>query len=165
MRTTISEIEITASDSGYVTAISGYRPRQAGLPRRDLRGGRSRAARPPSGVMRYDRPRVRVSDTPHPQARVEQARIGLATLALAALLSAMAVGGLLGLAQLRAGAAPDAATTVVQVRAGEPLTEVAARVAPGAPVQETVHRIVQLNALGDAQAASGGTLIVPAPGR
>ncbi|WP_067898414.1 hypothetical protein [Nocardia vaccinii] len=166
MRTTISEIDITASDSGYNAAVPGRRPRAAGAARRNTRAGRSRVARPPAGVMRYDRPRVRFAQTPHPQTRVERARIGFATLALAALLSALAVGGLLGIAQLRAGAgASPAATTVVQVREGEPLAEVAARVAPGVPVRQTVDRIVQLNSLRGAQVATGGTLIVPTSGR
>lgn len=165
MRTTISEIEITASDSGFDAVMPGHRPRAAGVGRREVRAGRLRTARPPSGVMRYDRPRVRFAETPHPQARVEQARIGFAALALAALLSALAVGGLLGIAQLRAGAVPSPTTTVVQVHDGEPLAEVAARVAPGVPVRETVDRIVQLNSLRGAQVATGGTLIVPTSGR
>ncbi|WP_157120898.1 hypothetical protein [Nocardia miyunensis] len=165
MRTTISEIDITASDSGHATAVPGHRPRAAGAARRNVRAVRSHTARPPSGVVRYERPRVRFAQTPHPQARVEQARIGLATMALAALLSAVAVGGLLGIAQLRAASAPSPATTVVQVREGEPLAEVAARVAPGVPVRQTVDRIVQLNSLRGAQVATGGTLIVPTSGR
>lgn len=164
MRTTISEIDITASDSEYC-AVPVRRPQAVRVGRRQVRSGRPRTARPPSGVMRYDRPRVRFADTPHPQTRVEQARIGFATLALAALLSAVAVGGLLGIAQLRAGAVPSAPTTVVQVREGEPLTEIAARVAPDVPVRQTVDRIVRLNSLQGAQAAPGGTLIVPASGR
>ncbi|MQY17670.1 LysM peptidoglycan-binding domain-containing protein [Nocardia macrotermitis] len=165
MRTTISETDVTARDSGYDAALPGHRPRAVAPVRRSTRAGRPRAARPPSGVMRYDRPRVRFAETPHPQDRVEQARIGFATLAVAALLSALAVGGLLGVAQLRAGAVPAPTTTVVQVREGEPLAEVAARVAPGVPVAQTVDRIVRLNALQDAQVAAGGTLIVPTSGR
>ena len=161
MRTTISEIDNAASYSGYGAAAPARRPRTTGAPRRDVRAGCTRAGRPPSGVMRYNRPRLRFAGTPHPQARV-----GFATLALAALLSALAVGGLLGIAQLRAGAVPSPApTTVVQVREGEPLAEVAARVAPGVPVRQTVDRIVQLNSLRGAEVVGGGTLIVPTSGR
>lgn len=166
MRATISEINVTASDSEYAAAVPARRPRVTGVARRDVRAGCSRVARPPSRGVRYDRPRVRFAGTPHPQIRLEQARIGFATMALATLLSALAVGGLLGIAQLRSGAAPSPApTTVVQVREGEPLAEVAAWVAPGIPVRQTVDRIVQLNSLRDAQVATGGTLIVPTSGR
>lgn len=164
MRTTISEFDVTATDPAPVAAPRAFRQsrpsaRPAGVAcGADIR--RPRAMRPASPGVRYGHARVRASHVPHPAARVERARLGLATLALAALLSAAAVSGLLELAQLRSGAAAPR-TTVVQVREGEPLSEVAARVAPGTPVRETVRKIEELNALQGAQAASGGTLIVP----
>jgi hypothetical protein len=165
MHTTISDIDITTSDittsdPGYAAAAPGCRPRAAVVACDEVYAGRSGLSRPPSGVVRYDHTRVPVSESPHPRTRVEQARIGLAMLALAALLSAVAVGGLFGLAQWRA----DSATSVVQTHAGEPLAEVAAQVAPSA-VRETVHRIVQPNFPAVPQAPSRGTVIVPAPGR
>ncbi|WP_280337848.1 LysM peptidoglycan-binding domain-containing protein [Nocardia wallacei] len=66
---------------------------------------------------------------------------------------------------MRASAPAGESTAVVQVGAGESLSEVAARVAPGVPVRDTVRKIVELNGLRGAEVSSGRTLIVPASGR
>jgi|GEM_PF-6530807 len=166
MRTTISEFDVTTTVPGRGAAPRGFRPpRPSGVVCGGAGNRGPRAVRPPAPGVRYGRARVRASRVAHPDARVERARLGLATLALAALLSAAAVCGLLELAQLRSGDIAASQTAVVQVREGEPLSEVAARVAPGVPVQDTVRKIVELNALQGAQVASGHTLIVPLPGR
>ena len=52
-------------------------------------------------------------------------------------------------------------TAVVQVRAGESLSELATRVAPGAPTTAVVQRIVRLNGLPGASVRVGETLVVP----
>ncbi|NKY53324.1 LysM peptidoglycan-binding domain-containing protein [Nocardia vermiculata] len=97
----------------------------------------------------------------HPVQRLERARIGLATLATTALLTAAAVTGLLGVAQLRdAAAAPS--TRTVQVAPGESLPELAQRVAPGDPVRDTVARIMELNGLHGDRVAAGRIVLVPA---
>ncbi|MBU3065816.1 LysM peptidoglycan-binding domain-containing protein [Nocardia sp. NEAU-G5] len=169
MRTTISEFDVTTTDPARVAAPRGFRPsgpaaRPAGAAR-GVGARRPGPARPASAGVRYGHAQVRASRVPHPAVQVERARFGLASLALAALLSAAAVCGLLELGQLRSGVVAAPQTTVVQVREGEPLSEVAARVAPGVPVQDTVRKIMQLNALQGAQVASGSTLIVPVSGR
>ena len=180
MRTTISEFDVTTTDPDCVHAYPRPTAPVVAVPREFRPSGpsarpagvacgagvcRPRAVRPASPGVRYGHARVRASHVPHPAVRVERARLGLATLALAALLSAAAVCGLLELAQLRSGEAAAPQTTVVQVHEGEPLSEVAARVAPDAPVRDTVRKIMELNALRGARAASGGTLIVPMSGR
>ncbi|QUR67060.1 LysM peptidoglycan-binding domain-containing protein [Mycobacterium spongiae] len=50
---------------------------------------------------------------------------------------------------------------VVRVEAGESLRDVAARVAPDAPVREVTSRIRELNALPSTTLATGQTLIAP----
>jgi hypothetical protein len=170
MHTVISEFVSTDSDLGRAAALRArwlpVRPRAVDVPCMRAGHRRPRGARPQGAVVRYDRPRIRaVVDVPrgaHPMDRLEWARVGLATLAVAALLSAAVVCGLIGLAQLRAGGPGAEPTSVVEVREGESLVDVAARVAPGDPVPDTVHKIVELNGLRGAEVAPGRTLIVPA---
>ena len=50
---------------------------------------------------------------------------------------------------------------VVRVDAGETLQQLAARVAPGAPVNQVAQRIRELNGLDSAALAAGQTLIAP----
>lgn len=69
-------------------------------------------ARPRSAVELYERgpvrtPAVRRPLGGHPQELVEQAQVGFAVLAIAALLSALVVTALIGLAHLRAGTFGD----------------------------------------------------------
>ncbi len=79
-----------------------------------------------------------------------------------ALLFVVAAGAVCGLASLAGGeAAVPVQTGVVQVHQGETLSELAARVAPGAPSSDVVQRIVQLNALGGVSVRAGQTLVVP----
>ncbi len=170
MRTPISEFVSADTDLGFDSAPRVRRspavaPACAGLGNR-----RPRGARPAAAVVRYERMRVRAvagerDRGPHPSERVERARIGFARLAVTALVSAVVVCGLVGVSQLRSAEAGPGPTTVVQVRAGESLSEVAARVAPDAPVRDTVHKIVELNGLRGAEVATGRTLIVPAHDR
>ncbi|RDI42754.1 LysM peptidoglycan-binding domain-containing protein [Nocardia mexicana] len=162
MRTAVSEFDTAGTDLGFDTV-----PRPRRLPARSSTGlvrdtRRPRGTRPGSALVRYERPRVELSRGPHAVDRVERAQVGFATLAVAALVSAAVVCGLLGLAQLRAGAPAAESTSVVQVHEGESLSEVAARVAPADPVRDTVRKIVELNGLSAAEVAPGRTLIVPA---
>ncbi|BCK54596.1 lytic transglycosylase [Nocardia wallacei] len=169
MRTAISEIDSTGGDLGFDTVprVPGApeRSRPAEVARPDPDPRRPRGDRPRAAVVRYDRPRTARPRGPHPAERVERARVGFATLAVAALVSAAVVCGLIGVAHLRASAPAGESTAVVQVGAGESLSEVAARVAPGVPVRDTVRKIVELNGLRGAEVSSGRTLIVPASGR
>jgi predicted Zn-dependent protease len=50
---------------------------------------------------------------------------------------------------------------MVRVEPGESLPQLAARVAPGAPVRDVVERIRNLNALDSNSVAAGQTLIAP----
>ncbi|WP_216903406.1 hypothetical protein [Nocardia alni] len=128
MRTTVShainrfDMVATDYDDAGGEDYRGAAPREVraaacrGANTRRLRAVHAPAAvRPRAAVVRYERPRVRLSYAPHPQVRVERARLGLATLAVSALVSAAVVCGLLGLAQLRAGAGVDPQPTVAQV--------------------------------------------------
>ncbi|WP_135232250.1 hypothetical protein [Nocardia sp. CS682] len=83
---------------------------------------RPRGARPGGGVVVYDRGTrnspVRQARGAHPVELVEQAQVGFAVLAVAALLSALVVAALITLAHLRAGdwggdAGPGAVPAVV----------------------------------------------------
>lgn len=168
MRTAVDEFSSLGSQVSAVGVVSGRvaRPVHRGGRRIDRRhpAGLRRPAgeRRPIGELGYERvPAVQPQRGPHPIRRLEQARIGLATLAVTALLTAAAVCGLLGIAQLRSPDAP-AATQTVQVQPGESLTAVAQRVAPGEPVRDTVARIVELNGLHGAEVVAGRTLVVPA---
>ena len=82
----------------------------------------------------------------------------------AALLTALVVMGILGIAHLRApqhsGSVPMA-TAVVHVRGGESLSDVAGRVAPGSPVGAVVDKILELNGLTTAAVHPGQTLVAP----
>ncbi|MGV9677441.1 LysM peptidoglycan-binding domain-containing protein [Nocardia sp. NPDC003482] len=164
MRTPISEFAPADGDLGLDSAPRAHRlPARGGLDTR-----RPRRPRPVSAPVRYERLRVRAGAGAydrghHPMRRVERARVGFATLAVTALLTAVVVAALVGVAQLRSPADTPGPTTVVQVQEGESLSEIAERVAPDAPVRDTVRKIVDLNGLRGAEVTTGRTLIVPAP--
>ncbi|QIS21327.1 LysM peptidoglycan-binding domain-containing protein [Nocardia terpenica] len=161
MRTAISESDSVTTGPG-ATGAPALRPAPAHRARH-AGGRRPRGARPPAATVRYERAHLATRPRgPHPAQRVERARVGLATIAVTALLSAVAVGGLLAVAQLRSeGGADTGRTTLVHVREGESLSEVAARVDPADPVRATVDKIIELNGLRGAEVAPGRTLLVP----
>ncbi|WP_433710129.1 hypothetical protein ACQP2U_27635 [Nocardia sp. CA-084685] len=69
---------------------------------------RPRDSRPGGAVVPYGRgfirtPALRQAQGPHPMERVERAQVGFAVLAVSALLSALVVTALIGLAHWRAG--------------------------------------------------------------
>ncbi|MEU6581640.1 hypothetical protein [Nocardia sp. NPDC046763] len=115
MRAVVSEIDTLGSDLGFGSIpwelrSDRFRPRTpaaAGRPAVDRRPCRARV-RPVAGagvrrdhvVVRYAARRARGA---HPLDRVQRAQIGLAALAVAALMSALAVAGLIALAHLRSG--------------------------------------------------------------
>ncbi|WP_227980998.1 LysM peptidoglycan-binding domain-containing protein [Nocardia spumae] len=163
MRTAVAEFSVIDSRNESVGSVPGRtaRPgRPAGRPADSRHPG---GLRRPRGGIGYDRVAATLPVRgPHPIRTVEQARVGLATLAVTALITAAAVCGLIGLAHLRIAAAP-AATQTVQVQPGESLSEVAQRVAPADPVRDTVSQIVDLNGLRGTEVVAGRTLLVPAP--
>ncbi|WP_051024749.1 LysM peptidoglycan-binding domain-containing protein [Nocardia aobensis] len=161
MRTAVDEFSMIGTRAGSSGDAPVHTVRPVRRHRRaDLR--RPRGLQRPHVVAGYDRvPVAAPARGPHPLRRVEQARIGLATLAATALLTAAAVCGLLGVAQLRDAGSP-ASTQTVQVQPGESLSDLARRVAPGDAVRDTVARIVELNGLRGTEVAAGRTLVVPA---
>ena len=114
--------------------------------------------RPPAGAVRYRGTGVVVSRAHHRPRPVSTAvTAGIA--GLAALITVW-----LGL-MAQAGTADTAHVperlAVVQVRAGENLQQVAARMAPDAPVGRIVNRIKELNNLDSAAVIAGQTLVTP----
>ncbi|WP_433733382.1 hypothetical protein ACQP0C_14190 [Nocardia sp. CA-129566] len=102
----------TESDLGFDSVPRVQRPHRGGIRALDAtRAGVDRGprgSRPGGAVALYDRGPVRTSALrqargPHPMERVEQAQVGYAVLAVAALLSALVVTALIGLAHWRAG--------------------------------------------------------------
>ncbi|WP_039799227.1 hypothetical protein [Nocardia araoensis] len=98
-------------DLGYESArrllCGGARPRALTPAHRSAVDRRPPGARPGAGMVAYDRgartSARRRSRGEHPMRRVEQAQIGFAALAVAALLTASAVVGLIAVAHVRAG--------------------------------------------------------------
>lgn len=146
-------------------------PPSGGRVRVDERGrGSGRVAtgrvRPPSprpggAPLRYRGGGVAMSRATHRRRGITPATtVGLAL--LAALITVW-----LGLvAQFGASAAGGTATVpdelgVVRVQDGESLTQLAARVAPGAPAGQVAMRIRELNRLDSAALDAGQTLIAP----
>ena len=84
-------------------------------------------------------------------------------LVAAGLLTAVVVIGLISVAHMRAAdsAPTPAATAVVAVRAGESLSDIAARTAPDAPTSRVISEIISLNGLADSAVRAGQTLVVP----
>ncbi len=87
----------------------------------------------------------------------------LRVLVACALLAMVLAGAGFGLASLAGANTGDVPTQtgVVQVHQGETLSELSARVAPGASRSAVVQRIVQLNGLTDVAVRAGQALVVP----
>ncbi|KAA0023354.1 LysM peptidoglycan-binding domain-containing protein [Antrihabitans cavernicola] len=133
--------------------------------RTQVRRPAGNTARPHSGRVDFGPARVGAPAGVHPlpRRRTSHGPSG-AIILCAALLTAVVVMGMLGLAHLRAPAPTSFSgpTTVVQVHGGESLSDVAARVAPDSSVGAVVEQIRQLNNLADAAVHPGQTLIAPA---
>lgn len=131
---------------------------RTGVPTRPPR--RPARQRPGGRPVSYDRlgPAVRLSIAAH-VAVVSRGRRVVA----GALVALVAAAALLGVLALRSAGTVEvpAATTVVQVKAGESLSQVAVRVAPDAPTAAVVQRIVALNGLPGASVRTGESLVVP----
>ncbi|WP_040780372.1 hypothetical protein [Nocardia pneumoniae] len=107
----IADLDAAEDDLGYDTARrllrGGARSRALTPTHRSAVDRRPRDSRPGGGVVGYgDGTRAlgqRRASGAHPMRRVEQAQIGFAALAVAALLTALVVAGLIVLAHARAG--------------------------------------------------------------
>jgi LysM repeat protein len=115
--------------------------------------------------MRYRGTGVAMSTASHRRRPVSVlTTVGLALLAgvITLWLGLMAnFGSVLNGEPAEASAQVPAALAVVRVEPGESLQQLAARVAPGAPVRDVVERIRNLNALDSNSVAAGQTLIAP----
>ncbi|WP_330256809.1 hypothetical protein OG874_20955 [Nocardia sp. NBC_00565] len=115
MSTAISDISTDLQadvDLGFESVPRIRRPRRGGVRALDAARAasdrRPRDGRPGGAVVLSDHGPVRAhglrqAQGPHPMARVERAQVGFAVLAVAALLSALVVTALIGLAHWRAG--------------------------------------------------------------
>ncbi|WP_063038400.1 hypothetical protein [Nocardia pseudovaccinii] len=118
-------------DLGFESVPRVQRPHRGGVraleSARVVTDRRPRDSRPGGAVVLYDRgpvrtPALRQARGPHPMERVEQAQIGFAVLAVSALLSALAVTALIGLAHWRAGTfGGETPTTVPAVVEQQPV--------------------------------------------
>lgn len=122
------------------------------------------SVRPPVGPIHYRGSGRAVSTAPH---RVSAgARVGNAVTVAVAGLAALITVWLGLIAQAGADRAQQPAAgaerlTVVQVRTGETLQQLAGRLAPDAPAAEFADRIRDLNALHSSAVEAGRTLIAP----
>ncbi|WP_433598032.1 hypothetical protein ACQPXH_19850 [Nocardia sp. CA-135953] len=99
-------------DLGFESVPRVQRPHRGGVRALEsARVGKDRRpsdSRPGGAMLLYGRgparkPALRQARGPHPMERVEQAQVGFAVLAVSALLSALAVTALIGVAHWRAG--------------------------------------------------------------
>ncbi|MDH6281909.1 hypothetical protein M2280_003131 [Prescottella agglutinans] len=138
---------------------------------RPTRPRRGDSVGPRAGTVRYDAvprhgsrgSRVSTASTPSHDQRPARLRLtGLSNVAAAVVVTIAAVLGLGALANLTAGpGAVPAETAAVRVHGGETLSDVAARVAPDAPVGQVVDRIMELNEMSSAAVRAGQTLLAP----
>lgn len=140
----------------------------AGAPRQERRRPMDRqtrrrpmAARPRGAPLSHRGTGVLMSRAPHrrrPITPVTTVALGL----LAALITVW-LGAVAQFGEAVQGATVPAPNklAVVQVQSGETLQTVAARVAPDAPIDQTVERIRELNELETVAVDAGQTLIAP----
>ncbi|MEU7629245.1 hypothetical protein AB0C34_04550 [Nocardia sp. NPDC049220] len=139
---TITSIGAAEAEFDHRAAAAGVDPGYDSIPRRRRGGTHSPAlgsarrsavdrrpgrARPGGAAIGYDhgaRPSaVRRASGAHPMARVEQAQVGFAVLAVTALLTAVVVSGLIVMAHVRAGdwgSQPEGSLPAVVDGRGEP---------------------------------------------
>jgi hypothetical protein len=143
-----------------VGAVSGSRSLRESPRRWD---GEHDSSRPYGGSFAH-RNRVGVSRVEHEVAAED---VSWKTVFLGAVFTALAVLALVGIGALSSGdvAATNGATEVVRVAAGESLSDIAAKVAPGQAVGSVIEQIMDLNAMSSSGLSVGQTLIVPASGR
>jgi LysM domain len=146
--------------------IQGPRYDRDGLARSGLASsGRPVPSRPSGAPTRYRGTGVAMSVAPHHRRRPVPfaTTVGLALLVGVITLWLGLVAHFAQLANDDAGSSahvPDR-LAVVRVEAGESLQDVAARVAPEAPVRQVAQRIRELNDLNSTALVAGQTLIAP----
>ena len=121
-------------------------------------------SRPAGAFTRYYGTGVAMSVAPHRRRAVTLATtVGLALLAgiITLWLGLVAHFGQIAYGDSGSAAPVPDRLGVVRVEAGESLQDVAARVAPEAPVRQVTERIRELNALNSPAVVAGQTLIAP----
>ena len=103
---------------------------------------------------------VRVSRASHAPTSAQVLRRRVLAWLVLTVLAVAAFAGLVALRSAGTDVVPST-TAVVQVQAGESLSELAGRVAPVAPAAAVVERIVSLNGLAGAAVRPGEFLVVP----
>lgn len=143
-----------------VGAVSGSRSLRESPRRWDSEHDSSR----PYGGSFAHRNRVGVSRVEHEVAAED---VSWKTVFLGTVFTALAVLALVGIGALSSGdvAGTHGATEVVRVAAGESLSDIAAKVAPGQAVGSVIEQIMDLNAMSSSGLSVGQTLIVPVSGR
>lgn len=148
-------------------SITTESPRQAG-PRVVGPVARSNRRRPTPTRRRYVHSAHRAPGVaPHQDAcapvRASNQSISWTATVAGVVGTAVVLLALIGMANMRAGqleSAPQPAVATVQQ--GETLSEFAARVAPGEPVQQVVDGVLASNGLRSAAVTAGQQLVVPA---
>ncbi len=138
-------------------------PRRRALPR-VVDGSRPGPHRPAPMTPRYSGTGVRVSRAVHTRRPAKQVTpVTVVGLALLAALITVWLGAVAQFGEtVRDATAPvPDQLAVVQVKSGETLAHLAARVAPEAPVSSVVERIRELNELQSPVIDAGQTLIAP----
>lgn len=103
---------------------------------------------------------VRVSRASHEPTSAQVLRRRVLAWLVLTVFAVAAFTGLVALRSVGTDVVPST-TAVVQVQAGESLSELAGRVAPVAPAAAVVERIVSLNGLAGAAVRPGEFLVVP----
>lgn len=151
---------MTVLDDRQLMEWAGVSARPLGAGSRS-RAARPRPARPAAGHLRYQGNGVRVSEAVHARRPVSTTvSIGLAGIAALITVWLGLIGHFSG-DRVAAASHPTDQLAVVQVRAGETLQHLAARVAPEAPTAHVVQRIRELNKLESVSVDAGQTLIAP----
>ncbi len=139
-------------------------PRRGRALPRVVDGSRPGQGRPAPMTPRYRGTGVRMSRAVHTRRPAKQVRpVTIVGLALLAGLITMWLGAVaqFGETVRDASASVPDQLAVVQVKSGETLAHLAARVAPQAPVSSVVERIRELNELQSPVIDAGQTLIAP----
>ncbi|MGU3294394.1 LysM peptidoglycan-binding domain-containing protein [Williamsia sp. M5A3_1d] len=145
----------TAHRPADATVERAPRPAQRPVPVRHRPAGRPAAARPAGVVCADGRRHAPVSRRPAP---IGWGAAIVAGIALAVAVWAVVLGGS---AAAESSAAPVAGTSVVHVRGGESLGEIAARVAPDRATSAVVADIKELNHMSGSALTAGQPLLAP----
>ncbi|WP_127782436.1 LysM peptidoglycan-binding domain-containing protein [Rhodococcus sp. X156] len=165
-RADLFELERELRSLGSLRAGDAGAARTVEAPRRTRRPREVARRRPAGRLVEYGTaPLRRTACTPR-VTRPSPAQVRLRLVVTGAVLAGALALGVLAVVTLGGGgdAPMPTQTAVTQVRAGESLSAVAVRSAPGVPAAAMVQRIVDLNALDTVAVRPGQSLVVPVGG-